>query len=658
MFNAVSITRPGIALGSYPERNSDEQCKWDKVAASLMHRLQKNKSRNIAVGYDFVQQVEQQSASLVNLNDHEITALAHNLQQQLRAKDQTDALLVKVFSLVREAAGRTLGMRHFKSQLLGGWVMAQGKLAEMETGEGKTLTATLPACAAALAGIPTHVITVNDYLVKRDAELMRPLYSLLGLTVGAVIEDSDPVERKQAYACDITYCTGKQVVFDYLRDRMVREDVGSKLKLQVDHLCGTSPAAEKLVLRGLCYAIVDEADSIFIDEARTPFILSKSNQNTDQHLIYQQSFEIVAKLQLDTHFIVHRQAREIELTKAGKQILEKYCAAYTSIWKSTLRREELIYQALFAQYLLQRDKDYLVQDGKVQIIDQNTGRVMPDRSWSHGLHQMVETKEQCELSGQNETLERITYQDFFRRYLKLSGMSGTINEVKYELHASYGLEIIAIPPNKASVQQIYPTLVYKTTNEKWQAVIKEIYAMYKQQRPVLVGTCNVADSEKLSSLLASKGLSHQVLNARQDKHEADVISKAGQPKQITIATNMAGRGTDIKLAPKAECLGGLHVISTQRNEARRIDRQLMGRSARQGQQGSYQEILSLQDDLVQNHYSKFAQYIFSLAVNKCGEKIILHAQRKIENNHARIRRNMLHAESQLKKMLAFTATHE
>ena len=659
MSNVISIDRPGIALGDYPERDDVQPCKWDKAASSLSNYWKSEKLEGLSASHNFVQKVLEGHELLTDLKDGELSEISNSLKQELRAKGQVADILIKVFALVREIAGRTLGMRHYESQLLGGWALAQGNLAEMETGEGKTLTATLPASAAALAGVPVHIITSNDYLVARDAEWMRPIYNMLGLTVGVITENSDMAERKKAYACDITYCTGKQVVFDYLRDRIIRTNANSKLKLQLDGLRGQQSLVNKLLLRGLCFAIVDEADSIFIDEARTPFILSKSNKNNEQNKICKQAFNIAEKLELDKHFIVFTAKRAIELTQAGKNFIEELSRDYGNLWRGVVRREELVRQALFSQYLLARDKDYLVCDGRIKIIDQNTGRLMPDRSWGQGLQQMVETKEGCELSGQNETLSRITYQEFFRKYLKLSGMTGTATEVKQELHSVYKLKILKIPCNKPNARIQLPTHVYGSIEEKWNAVIHAIRTMHNQQRPVLVGTCSVSDSEKLSNLMREKGLDHQVLNANQDKREAQIISQAGKLKQITIATNMAGRGTDIKLDEKAESLGGLHVILTQRNESFRVDRQLIGRCARQGDQGSYQTILSLEDDLIKVYYSRFSQYLIKSLPNNLikqyGNKIILNAQRGIEKMHATMRKNVVQAEPNFKKMLAFTS---
>ena len=657
MSNVISINRPGIALGSYPERSNNNICKWDKFISNLSSRLiRSNLSRR---GKEFVNDVKKHQLCLVELSNNEITIQIRNLRKELFTKGQSTEFLIKSFALVREVSSRTMGMEHFDNQIFGGWVISQGKLAEMQTGEGKTLTATLPACSAALSGIPVHIITSNDYLVVRDAEWMGPIYKRLGLTVGTVTEGSTEEQRREAYACDITYCTGKQIVFDYLRDRMLRVNVNTKLKHKLDGLRGERSISNRLVMRGLSFAIIDEADSILIDEAKTPFILSKSNPNQEQHDVCVKALNFSRTLKEHKDYVISLCTKEIELTSSGKKAITNLSDEFSGIWKGALLREELIRQALYARLLLKRGRDYLVSEGKIKIVDQNTGRVMPDRSWGQGLHQIVEVKENCKLTSTNVTISRITYQEFFRKYIMLSGMTGTAIEVKNELQSVYDLEVQIVPANKTNLREQLPTKVFKTIEEKWQAVVNEIIAMNKQQRPVLVGTYSVSDSEIISKILKNKGLKHQVLNAKQNKDEARIIAKAGQLKQITIATNMAGRGTDIKLNEQVEKIGGLHIIVTQRNDSSRVDRQLIGRCARQGDQGSYRFILSLQDELVENNFSLIFKKAISNRsyrfVNSIGNKVISVAQCRVEKMHATTRKNIMRIEPELKKTLAFAS---
>lgn len=600
------------------------------------------------------------------MSGEQLSEYTAELRYVLKCEGQTDRLIARCFALVREAAGRAIGMRHFDVQLIGGWAMARGMLAEMETGQGKTLTATLPACAAALAGIPVHVVTANDYLVERDAQLMRPVYEALGLRVGAVRDGMDAEARRAAYACDITYCTGQQLVFDYLKDRLARGNSTSRLNLTLEKLDRGASGASRLLLRGLCYAIVDEADSVLIDEARTPLVLSRrSEARPQQEDVVPQALALAAELTAGVDFTVRKQRQELLITEPGKARLASLGGALGGLWDGPRRREALVEQALRALYLFERDKHYLVREGAVQIIDQNTGRIMPDRSWEHGLHQMIEIKEGCELTGQNQTLARISYQRFFRRYLKLSGMSGTLREVAGELWSTYGLDAVRVPPNRPSRRSFKPERVYMTASQKWKALVEAIREVHARGRPVLVGTCSVATSEHVGSLLTQAGLAHRVLNARQDRQEAEIIAQAGEAGRITVATNMAGRGTDIVLAPGVAERGGLHVIATERNEARRIDRQLFGRCARQGDPGSCEAILSLEDERTAGIFSRPIRCLLSkLIPSDCavagwlGSVLTAAPQRATERRHARLRRDLLELDEHLGNLLAFAGETE
>jgi preprotein translocase subunit SecA len=535
----------------------------------------------------------------------------------------------------------------------------------METGEGKTLTATLPACAAALAGVPVHIVTVNDFLVMRDAAWMSPLYKFFGLTVGTITEGMTPEARRSAYACDITYCTNKQVVFDYLKDRLMLGREARHLKLQIEGLHAEHSRASRLLQRGLCFVIVDEADSVLVDEARTPLIISSAGDTSHEEKVYGEAVLIARLLTSGSDFSIRPREREVELSDRGKRRAAELAEPYGGVWMGPRRREELIRRALSALYLFQRDKQYLVRAGKVQIVDEYTGRVMADRSWERGLHQMIEAKEGCPITGQQETLARISYQRFFRRYLRVAGMTGTAREVARELWSVYRLPVVTIPTNRPVRRRRVPDQVYVTADEKWAAIVDTLRRAQTEERPVLVGTRSVSASEHLSGLLAAGQLRHQVLNARQDQQEAEVIAKAGERGRITVATNMAGRGTDIRLAPGVADLGGLHVLATERHDARRIDRQLFGRGGRQGDPGSFQAIVSLEDEIVQEIFKGKA-----LRLGKrlwrggkplpawLGGLLVSVAQRAAERHHASSRGALLRIDDQLSDLLAFTGRPE
>jgi preprotein translocase subunit SecA len=604
--------------------------------------------------------------SMNELSEHQILEKASSLGKKLRMEGFRENLVAESFALVREVAGRTLGIRHFDVQLIGGWVLLNGMVAEMETGEGKTLTATLPACTAALAGIPVHIITVNDYLATRDTEWMGPIYKALGLTVGTIRHGLEPAERRAAYRCDITYCTNKEVAFDYLKDRIRLWDRPSHIRLKLERLYGRESRVHQLLMHGLHYAIVDEADSVLIDEARTPLIISSEGDNTEEKRAYQRALETAKRLSERDHFIILTNERSIELTDKGRKRIEELSKSDGGIWVNTYYREELVRQALVALHLFWRDKHYLLRDDKVQIIDEYTGRLMPDRSWERGLHQLIEAKECCEITGRKETRARISYQRFFRRYLRLSGMTGTAREVAGELWSIYRLRVVTIPTNRPLCRRYLPDRIYPTTSEKWNALVETITDMNRKGRPVLVGTRSVAASEHLSQLLKEAGLAHRILNARQDKEEAEIIAQAGEPGRITVATNMAGRGTDIVLAPGVAEQGGLYVIATERHEAHRIDRQLFGRCARQGDPGSCQAMVSLEDELITVYVVKSLRWLATMMLRGSnnpftrwvGRILFRIAQWGAEHVHSRMRRDLLKFDDQLGDALAFSGRPE
>jgi preprotein translocase subunit SecA len=609
--------------------------------------------------------VEEEARGLEGSSDRDILESARLLRFDLRREGLTDKLTARSFALVREAADRKVGMRHFDVQLIGGWVMLKGMVAEMETGEGKTLAATLTASTAALAGIPVHIVTVNDYLVSRDAEWMGPIYRALGLTVGTILEGMDPDSRRAAYGCDITYCSNKQLAFDYLKDRLVIGNCPGRLHLQLERLYADKPKSGRLIMRGLRFAIVDEVDSVLVDEARTPLIISGQGDTSEIRRIYEQALQLGEQLVEEKDFKVSQRERAVELTDGGKDRLREMARPLMSIWAATRPREELVTQALTAQHLFLLDKHYLVKDGKVQIVDEFTGRVMADRSWERGLHQMIEVKEECPITGQKETLARISYQRFFRRYLRLAGMTGTAREVEGELWSVYRLTAVRIPTNKPVRRSRRRSRIFPTEETKWSAVVETISDLHRRGRPVLVGTRSVKASEQLSELLNREELPHSVLNARQDQQEAEIIAQAGEPGRITVATNMAGRGTDIKLAPGIAELGGLHVLATERHEAGRIDRQLFGRCGRQGDPGSMEAVVSLEDELVTLHCPKKVIELLTWAcsperpVPRClGSLVFWFAQFTAEWRHSRTRRDLLKVDEHLANLLAFSGRLE
>ncbi len=583
---------------------------------------------------------------------------AHLLRRSQRFDRRTVA---RTFAVIREISGRVLGQRHYDVQMLGAYAMLNGMLAQMATGEGKTLTATLAAAAAALAGFPVHVITVNDYLASRDAAHLRPLYERLGLTVGTVVADLSLDERQRAYACDVVYCTNKELAFDYLRDRILLGEHHNNLRLKLERLHSRDARISGLRLRGLHFAIVDEADSVFVDEARTPLIIS-APAITD---IYAQTGEeaigIAKRLKPESDFVLLESQRRVLLTLAGQKKVEAFSRGFSSHWQSAIIRDELAIQALAALHLYHRDEHYLVRDDKIVIIDEYTGRTMPDRVWSAGLHQMVETKENCPVSQNRETIARITYQKLFRRYKVLSGMSGTLRPIAKELWSVYRLAIAAIPTHRPPQRLMLPDRIFATEAEKWSAVMDRVQGLSEKGIPVLVGTRSVIASDHLSELFAGIGLDHFVLSAAQDQKEAEIVAEAGQVGRVTIATNMAGRGTDIKVSPEALALGGLHVIMTERHDARRIDDQLAGRCARQGEPGCFQAFLSLEDPLMTTARSLWLErYIEQLIMRRLGkpELLLLRKQRQMEGLHRQMRLDLLRTDTSERHLNAFTGGSE
>ncbi len=565
---------------------------------------------------------------MAQMSDQDLAAMTPAFKSRLENGASMEDLLPEAFAVVREASRRTLDMRHFDVQIIGGVVLHQGNIAEMKTGEGKTLVATLPIYLNALTGKGAHVVTVNDYLARRDAAWMGKIYNFLGMSVGTIVHGMDEEERKKAYRSDITYGTNNEFGFDYLRDNM-------------------KFSREMLVQRELNFAIVDEVDSILIDEARTPLIISgPAEKSTD---LYYRVNGIVPHLERESHYTVDEKSRSVTLTEEGVARVEQLLNIENLYDSRNIDVLHHINQALKAYTLFNRDVDYIVKDGEVVIVDEFTGRLMPGRRYSEGLHQALEAKENVKIANENQTLASITFQNFFRIYKKLSGMTGTADTEAEEFRSIYNLDVVVIPPNEEMIRDDYTDAIYMTKKEKYEAAISEILELNKIGRPVLVGTVSIDVSEHLSRLLKKRGIRHEVLNAKNHEAEAEIVSKAGQKRAVTISTNMAGRGTDIVLGEGVVELGGLHILGTERHESRRIDNQLRGRAGRQGDPGSSRFYLSLEDDLLRIFGGERISGLMSRLGIDEGEPIehkmisraIENAQRKVEGHNFQIRKQLL-----------------
>lgn len=645
----------GIELGdgAYLERSDQAVHAVEEWLRALVARLLGGKARRNS---SFVRQVNAQEDEFKTLPDDTLRSAIREITTRMQTAGFREDLLARAFAIVREASRRTLGKRHHDVQLLAGQALLRGRIAEMATGEGKTLAATLGVCTAALAGAAVHVVTVNDYLAERDAEDNTPLFTFFGLSVGVVKQDMAIDDRRALYDRDVVYVSNKELTFDYLKDRIaLGGTIASQLKLR---RLGRGRGAASGILRGLHVAIVDEADSVLIDEARTPLIISETLPDDLGEEIYQQAIAVAGQLQPKLDY-VRGQHRDIWLSAAGERTVAGLVGDFGGVWKSPLWQKELVGKALSALHLFQRDQHYIIAENKVQIVDEFTGRVMPDRTWERGLHQMIEAKEKCEITGQRRTLSQITYQRFFGRYLLLAGMTGTAEEVGPELKRVYDLDVTRIPTHKPTRRQRLPNRVFRTSEARWRAVAERAQAVAEEGRAVLVGTRSVEASELLSQLLAARGVAHTVLNARQDKEEADAVGQAGQAGRITVATNMAGRGTDIKLAPEVEAQGGLHVILTEFHESARVDRQLFGRSARQGNPGSVEAIISLSDELFQRYTPTLVRLGLPFLPGaerpnawllKC---LVRYAQNKSERQNRRLRLDTIRRDRQWLKALGF-----
>lgn len=597
----------------------------------------------------------------LHLSQRELREMAYQLGERFCLGRDTTEDVNLAFAVVREVAAREIGLRPFPVQVAGALAIQAGCIAEMATGEGKTLVATMPAVLAGWRGRGCHVVTANEYLAKRDAKWMAPVYKFCGLNVGCIEQGMAPAERKQSYGAQITYCTNKEIAADFLRDRLIigrTQGLPWALLARISGRPGVQ--IDRLVQCGLECAIVDEADSVFIDEAVTPLIISRKGSNQDQVEAYERAARLAGELDSSTQYRIDYRHREVNLTKAGKQRLAELAEPIGGFWTCARRREELIVQALVAREFFARDQQYVVDDDKVVIVDEFTGRLMSDRTYRDGLHQAIEAKEGLEINLPTETCARISFQRFFRLYRKLAGMTGTGAEARAEFWHTYHLPVIVIPTNRPCKRAVMPDRVFTNAVAKWKAVIDEVRRVHTNGRPILIGTRSVRSSQYLSGLLATEGFEHQVLNAVRHDQEAQIIGGAGQQNRITVATNMAGRGTDIVLGTGIAKLGGLHVIATERHESGRIDRQLYGRCGRQGDPGSAQAFVSLEDELMQQHAHLISSALLLRYANSGREissafsrSLIDGAQRRAERISLRRRRDVLRTDNWLDEHLGF-----
>ena len=598
--------------------------------------------------YPIVDKIEAMGPAMEKLSDEELRAKTDEFKKRLSEGETLDDLLVEAYAVVREAATRVLGMRHYRVQLIGGVILHQGRIAEMKTGEGKTLVSTLPAYLNALEGKGVHIVTVNDYLANRDAEWMGAVHRFLGLSVGVILNSMNSDERRAAYQCDITYATNNELGFDYLRDNMAVYE-------------------KQLVQRELNYAIIDEVDSVLIDEARTPLIISgQSGKSTALYStcdylakrmtkgerkgeINKMTVMMGDEIEETGDFIVNEKEKHVVLREQGVKKVEDYFHLNNLADAENLEIQHVMTLALRANYLMFRDKNYVVKDGEVLIVDEFTGRIMPGRRYSDGLHQAIEAKEGVEVKRESRTLATITLQNFFNKYNKTAGMTGTALTEEEEFREIYGLDVIEIPPNKKVIRVDHDDLVFGTHREKINAIVEEIIETHKKGQPVLVGTITIEGSEEISNRLRKEGIPHTVLNAKFHEKEAEIVAHAGERGAVTIATNMAGRGTDIKLGDGVAELGGLKIIGTERHESRRIDNQLRGRAGRQGDPGDTRFFISLEDDLMRLFGSDKMMKVFNALSHEDGMAIehkmlsnaVEKAQKKIESNNFAIRKNLL-----------------
>lgn len=598
------------------------------IAALLAKLFGTNNARQLRRMQPIIDQINALEKNISALSDEQLALKTNEFKEQLSRGKTLEDILPEAFAVVRETARRKLNQRHYDVQLMGGIVLHEGKIAEMKTGEGKTLTSTLPLYLNALTGKSVHLVTVNDYLARRDAEWMSPIFNHLGISVGVIQNSLSDAERKKIYQSDIVYATNNELGFDYLRDNM-------KFRL------------EDYVQRDLTYAIVDEVDSILIDEARTPLIISGSSDESSR--LYTDANKAMYNLVKGTDYEVDEKTRNVTLTESGNDKLESFFSVKNLYALENIKLVHHITQALKAHALFKRDVHYVVKDGEVLIVDEFTGRILPGRRYSDGLHQAIEAKENVAIEKESQTLASITLQNYFRLYKRLAGMTGTASTESEEFHKIYKLDVTSIPTNKPMIRQDKPDLVFLTRNAKYKAIVEDVKQRHKKGQPVLIGTIAIETSEYLSMILTASGIPHEVLNAKNHAREAEIIAFAGQEGRVTIATNMAGRGTDIKLSPESVNAGGLYILGTERHESRRIDNQLRGRSGRQGDPGESRFYISLEDDLIRifaGDTIKKRMQLIGMTEDEVIEsprisKTIEGSQEKVEKHNFEIRRHLL-----------------
>ncbi len=591
-----------------------------------------------------VNKINDLESGVENLSDEKLGLKTNQFREQLSRGKTLKQILPEAYAVVRETAKRQIGERHYDVQLIGGIVLHEGKIAEMRTGEGKTLVATLPLYLNGLDGKGSHLVTVNDYLAKRDAEWMSPIYNALGMSVGILQNSSSDSERKEAYNCDIMYATNNELGFDYLRDNM-------KFRM------------EDYVQRPLNYAIVDEVDSILIDEARTPLIISGGDDGASG--LYMMADRVARTLQPKVDYEVDEKARSVQMTESGVDKVESALNIKNLYNIENLNMLHHITQALRANVLFRKDVDYVVKDNQVLIVDEFTGRILPGRRYSDGLHQALEAKEGVQIERESHTLASITLQNYFRLYKKLAGMSGTAATDSEEFHKIYKLDVVVIPTNRPIIRKDKQDLIFLTQNAKFKAIVDDLKERHKKGQPVLIGTVAIETSELLSNVLTANGVPHEVLNAKQHAREADIVEHAGKPGHVTIATNMAGRGTDIKLTPESKEAGGLYILGTERHESRRIDNQLRGRSGRQGDPGESRFYISLEDELIRvfagdtlkKNMQRFGMKEDEVIESKYVSKVIERSQEKVEKRNFEIRKHLIEYDDVLNQQRSVVYTY-
>lgn len=659
MYNNTST-----GCGSYPMRRPEFHLGIDCYYANFQSRLRHWKRlKGIKDNQKLIRRIEA-FEHVANWDDTECSVQASRYAKHLRRQGITVDTVSPLFALVRQATIRTLQMEPHGTQFQGAFALLQGVVAEMDTGEGKSMTAALAASVAALAGYPVHIITVNDYLAGRDAKEFSCFFQFFGLKVASIHNQLSPHERKAAYKADIVYCSNKEIVFDYLRDQLVLKSDVSEAGLRLEQISGRETRLASIVMRGLHYAIVDEADSVLIDEASMPLIISKGKENFHEQEIAAAALDIALNWNEGQEFTIRRETQEITLSKKGIHVALKQIPHRIN---EGLRKEDwlnLCKQAIRALYLLNRDIDYVIDNDSIVIVDKSTGRCMPDRQWQDGLHSLVEMKEGMTSSNSREIIAQTSYQRFFLRYHHLSGMTGTAQEVSRELLTVYGLPVVRIPRHRPDLKTSLPFRAFLEESKKLEAIVHEVRQLFDQEIPVLVGTSSIEQSEKISEMLADSQIPHEVINAKREAEEAGTIARAGEKGSVCVATNMAGRGTDIKLGIGVVEKGGLIVISAERNDSYRIDRQLYGRCGRQGDPGSFQQFACLQDRLVIEQMPGWARAVLALTLRSTPplgrwlfDKSLYLVQKKLDRRSMRIRREILEYDEKLKYSIAFSGRH-